>query len=51
MYGRMAATTFGPMVMFGTKWPSITSTWIQSAPGGIRRLNLFAEPREVGGEN
>ena len=22
----------GPIVMFGTKWPSMTSTWIQSAP-------------------
>ena len=26
------ATTSGPMVMFGTKWPSMTSTWTQSAP-------------------
>jgi hypothetical protein len=30
--GRSAFTTPGPMVMFGTKWPSMTSTWIQSAP-------------------
>ena len=30
--GRSAFTTAGPMVMLGTKWPSITSTWIQSAP-------------------
>src|SRR4051812_26149565 len=30
--GRNALTTAGPIVMFGTKWPSITSTWIQSAP-------------------
>ena len=22
----------GPMVMLGTKWPSMTSTWIQSQP-------------------
>ena len=30
---RLAArTTSGPIVMLGTKWPSITSTWIQSAP-------------------
>src|ERR1051326_5321416 len=29
---RSALTTSGPMVMLGTKWPSITSTWIQSAP-------------------
>ena len=26
--GRRAATTCGPMVMLGTKWPSITSTWM-----------------------
>ena len=25
-------TTSGPKVMLGTKWPSMTSTWIQSAP-------------------
>ena len=30
--GRSAFTTSGPMVILGTKWPSITSTWIQSAP-------------------
>src|SRR5262245_28646804 len=30
--GRSACTTSGPMVMFGTKCPSITSTWIQSQP-------------------
>jgi len=28
----IAATTSGPQVMFGTNRPSITSTWIQSAP-------------------
>src|SRR5258705_11329149 len=28
----MARSTTGPIVMFGTKRPSITSTWIQSAP-------------------
>src|SRR5687768_15664230 len=32
VWGRSARTTFGPMVMLGTKRPSITSTWIQSAP-------------------
>src|SRR5579872_3486711 len=30
--GRKSATTFGPQVRFGTKRPSMTSTWIQSAP-------------------
>ena len=29
---RSAFTTSGPMVILGTKCPSITSTWIQSAP-------------------
>src|SRR5580700_5423243 len=29
---RTARSTTGPMVMLGTKRPSITSTWIQSAP-------------------
>src|SRR5215831_11544752 len=29
---RTASTTTGPIVMFGTKRPSITSTWIQSPP-------------------
>ena len=29
---RAASTTSGPMVMLGTKRPSITSTWIRSAP-------------------
>src|SRR5580704_2523053 len=28
----MALTISGPMEMLGTKWPSMTSTWIQSAP-------------------
>jgi hypothetical protein len=30
--GRSAFTTAGPIVMLGTKWPSMTSMWIQSAP-------------------
>jgi hypothetical protein len=30
--GRIAFTTSAPMVMLGTKWPSMTSIWIQSAP-------------------
>src|SRR5271166_6038639 len=29
---RMASSTTGPRVMLGTNRPSITSTWIQSAP-------------------
>ena len=30
--GRSAFTTAGPIVRLGTKCPSITSMWIQSAP-------------------
>src|SRR4051794_19494395 len=33
--GRSAFTTTGPMVRLGTKWLSITSTWIQSAPATV----------------
>src|SRR4051812_5557173 len=29
---RVAAVTAGPKLMFGTKWPSITSRWRKSAP-------------------
>ncbi len=28
VHGRMAATTTDPMVIGGTNWPSITSTWM-----------------------
>ena len=28
----MSATIFGPKVITGTKWPSITSMWITRAP-------------------
>ena len=33
--GRMAATTAGPMVRFGTNRPSMTSTWMESAPAAV----------------
>ena len=36
--GRSAPTTRGPIVMFGTKRPSITSTWIQSQPASSTAL-------------
>src|ERR1700730_5558599 len=36
----MAATTGGPMVRFGTKWPSITSTWRRSATGATQSMAL-----------
>ena len=41
----------GPMVRLGTKWPSMTSTWIQSAPGLVDRAHLLAELGEVGGQD
>src|SRR3954469_7458364 len=34
----MAATTGGPMVRFGTKWPSITSTCNRSASGATASM-------------
>src|SRR5437879_4284523 len=33
-----ASTTAGPKVRLGTKWPSITSTWIRSAPAATASL-------------
>src|SRR5262245_49098708 len=33
--GRIPFTTTGPMLRFGTKWPSITSTWMRSAPAAV----------------
>jgi hypothetical protein len=41
--GRIAAMTAGPNEMFGTKCPSITSRWIQSAPAGIDRAHFLAD--------
>src|SRR4051795_4724955 len=34
----MAATTGGPIVRFGTKWPSITSTCSRSASGATASM-------------
>src|SRR6266481_2320377 len=42
---RMARSTTGPMVMLGTKRPSITSTWIQSAPAASTART--SSPRRV----
>ena len=39
---RTAATTSGPKLMSGTKRPSITSTWIQSAPAASTARTSFA---------
>ena len=46
-----ARMTGAPKVMLGTKWPSITSRWIQSAPAGVDGLDLLAEAAEIGGED
>ena len=47
--GRMARTTSGPSVMFGTKCPSITSIWNPVAPGLVHSADLRAEPGEICG--
>jgi hypothetical protein len=45
--------TTGPIVIFGTKWPSITSTWIQSAPAAstarISSPNLAKSAERIDG--
>ena len=43
-----ASTTSGPIVIGGTKWPSITSTWMTVAPASSTSLDLRAEAGEVG---
>ena len=48
---RTASTTSGPMVMFGTKRPSITSTWIDVGAGRLDGADLLGEAAEVGGED
>ena len=39
------------MLSGGTKWPSMTSTWIVRAPAAEHRADLLAEAGEVGGED
>ena len=43
----IASTTGGPIVRFGTKCPSITSTCSQSAPARLDAAHLLGEAREV----
>ena len=50
-WSRSASTISAPIEIGGTKWPSITSTWITRAPASITCLDLLAEPGEVGGED
>ena len=40
-----------PIVIGGTKWPSITSTWIDRRAGVDHRRDLLAQAREVGRED
>ena len=40
-----------PCVIGGTKWPSMTSTWIDARAGVEHRADLLAEPGEVGRED
>ena len=45
---RTASTTTGPIVIFGTKRPSITSTWIQSAPAAsTARTSSASRPKSA----
>src|SRR5215469_14819767 len=45
---RTASTTTGPIVMLGTKRPSITSTWIQSAPASsTARTSSASRPKSA----
>src|SRR5437588_604333 len=39
---RTASTTWGPKVRLGTKWPSMTSTWIRSAPAASASFTCSA---------
>ncbi len=45
---RIALMTAGPKVMLGTKCPSITSRWIQSAPAASTARTSSPSLREVG---
>ena len=46
--GEIEASTIGPIVISGMKWPSPTSKWKTFAPAPRERVELLAEPREVG---
>ena len=46
--GAIDSSTIGPIVTGGTKWPSPTSKWKTRTPAREQRLDLLAEPREVG---
>eukprot|EP00967_Tisochrysis_lutea_P157168 scaffold318336_cov12-Tisochrysis_lutea.AAC.2 len=42
--GRRASTMRGPMVMLGTKRPSMTSTCTHSAPESVRGVLVWVTP-------
>src|SRR5579863_6274599 len=42
---RTASTTIGPIVMLGTKWPSMTSIWMRCAPAAS--ASRTCSPRRV----
>ncbi len=45
---RRALIVLAPKVRFGTKWPSITSRWIRSAPSRSARFTAWARlPRSA----
>ena len=50
-WSAIASTTSGPIVIGGTKWPSITSTWITVRAGVEHGRDLLGEAAEVGGED
>src|SRR4026207_1415683 len=46
---RSDLTTGGPIVRFGTKWPSMTSTWMGSAPPASTAAISRGRGGETGG--
>ena len=48
--GAALASTGGPKLMFGTKWPSMTSRCSQSAPAASTAATSSPQPGEIGGE-
>ncbi len=47
MWRRSDATTGGPIVTFGTKCPSMTSTWSQSAEGATSPTCSASMPKSA----
>ena len=49
--GRRCLMVFAPNVRFGTKWASMTSRWIRSAPAFWTRWTAYCEVGQVGVED